>query len=305
MAVFSTTSVGNLGVTIPKQRLDKMKDKIKGGSVIAALSSAEPMLFGQGESFTFDIGEAELVSEGANKSSSVMTAKSFTTKPHKLQKTIRWTDEILWADADHQMTVLEQCLDQMTPALARALDFVGIHGVNPATGAHDSAIVSYIDQSTNLVASGASKPHTYTDTAIADILAKGYVPNGIALDTTFAAKIVTTRGTNSEQKLYPEYEITTAGTSTFQSLTAALSTTVGAKGVIPGGSDIQAIVGDWDLCRWGIQRQMGLELIQFGDPDGNGDLKRNNQVAFRVEIVYGWGVADIDAFALITGETSA
>jgi hypothetical protein len=40
-------------------------------------------------------------------------------------------------------------------------------------------------------------------------------------------------------------------------------------------------------------------MIRYGDPDGQGDLKRNNQVAFRAEVVYGWGIADLNAFAKI------
>ena len=50
--------------------------------------------------------------------------------------------------------------------------------------------------------------------------------------------------------------------------------------------------------RWGIQRQLPVELIQFGDPDGQGDLKRKNQVALRLETVYAWYVFT-DRFALV------
>ena len=57
--------------------------------------------------------------------------------------------------------------------------------------------------------------------------------------------------------------------------------------------------GNFDAIRWGIQKSIGLELIKYGDPDGGGDLKRNNQVAFRTEVVYGWGVADRNAIAKI------
>ena len=49
-----------------------------------------------------------------------------------------------------------------------------------------------------------------------------------------------------------------------------------------------------------MQRTIPLEVIRYGDPDGNGDLKRNNQVAFRAEVVYGWGIADLSAFAKVT-----
>ena len=51
--------------------------------------------------------------------------------------------------------------------------------------------------------------------------------------------------------------------------------------------------------RWGVQRDLPLEVITYGDPDGQGDLKRKNQIALRVEIVYGWAVMDLDAFALV------
>ena len=80
---------------------------------------------------------------------------------------------------------------------------------------------------------------------------------------------------------------------------ASVSRTVSAAGVAASASNILGIVGDFDAIRWGIQKQIGLELIQYGDPDGGGDLKRKNQVAFRAEVVYGWGIADLNAFSLI------
>ena len=58
-------------------------------------------------------------------------------------------------------------------------------------------------------------------------------------------------------------------------------------------------VGDFSAIQWGLQKELGLETIEWGDPDGQGDLKRNNQVAFRAEVVYGWGIADLDAFAKV------
>lgn len=42
-----------------------------------------------------------------------------------------------------------------------------------------------------------------------------------------------------------------------------------------------------------------LELIEFGDPDGLGDLKRQNQIAIRAEVVYGIGIMSTDAFAVV------
>ena len=36
-----------------------------------------------------------------------------------------------------------------------------------------------------------------------------------------------------------------------------------------------------------------------GDPDGVGDLKSLNQIALRAEVVYGWAVMDLNAFATV------
>jgi hypothetical protein len=65
-------------------------------------------------------------------------------------------------------------------------------------------------------------------------------------------------------------------------------------------TNVIGFVGDFSAIRWGVQKSIGLEVIRYGDPDGAGDLKRQNQVAFRAEVVYGWGIASLDAFAKVT-----
>ena len=80
---------------------------------------------------------------------------------------------------------------------------------------------------------------------------------------------------------------------------AAVGNTVSGR---PEAADtgVRAIVGDFTSgIRWGVQRNLPLELITYGDPDGQGDLKRKNQIAIRLEIVYGWYVF-ADRFATVT-----
>src|SRR5690606_6304412 len=105
MALLTTGSL-----SIPTQILDPWLGKVKYGSAVAALSGAIPQKFGPGETMTFDIGEAEYVGEGANKGSSDATPTVKTVKPFKFHKTIRWTDEVMWADEDHQLGVVAQIL---------------------------------------------------------------------------------------------------------------------------------------------------------------------------------------------------
>lgn len=293
MAVLDT---GDL--TIPDNIIDPWLGKVKYGSAVATLSDTIPQKFGVGNAMTFDIGEAEYVGEGANKGASTVTPALQTVKPFKFHKTLRWTDEVMWADEDTQLGVVAQILDLIQPALSRALDFGVFHAINPTGGAAVAAMTSKLSATTNSVEIAAAAPYTYLDAADALVLADSGVPRDIAIDPTWAASFSTLRGTSSEQKLYPNFKLSTA-VSELDGHRASVSNTVGAAGVAASATNVKAFVGDFSAVRWGIQKAIGLEVIQYGDPDGQGDLKRNNQVAFRAEVVYGWGIADLNVFAKI------
>lgn len=283
---------------LPDNIMKPWLGKIAAKSTLAVLSPQEAQAFGKGKAMIFDSGEAELVSEGGQKSSNDITKTVQTVEPHKFQKTVRMNEEVLWADEDGQTEAVEQILEQITPALARALDFGGIHGINPKTGAVSASITQKIASATSIVVRGAGKPYLDVDAADALVLANDYVPEGFALDPAYAALFASLRGTNSEQKLYPDFKLT-GEASTLENHRASVSRTVGAVSTAAVASNILGIIGDFSSFRWGIQKSIGLELIKYGDPDGQGDLKRNNQVAFRAEVLYGWGIGDLEAFALI------
>lgn len=293
MAVLTT---GQL--EIPTQKIDAWLGKIRNGSVVAALSPNIPQKFGVGQAMTFDIGEAEYVGEGANKGPSTITPSTQTVKPFKFHKTLRWTDEVMWADEDHQLEVVSDILDLIQPALSRALDFASIHGINPTGGAAVAAMTDRLVNTTNTVEIAAQQPFELLDAADTLVLAGGYVPSDVALDPTFAAQFSTLRSGTTEQKLYPNFRLGTE-VSELDGHRSSVSNTVGAVGVAASATNLKGIVGDFSAVRWGIQKSIGLEVIRYGDPDGQGDLKRNNQVAFRAEVVYGIGIATLDAFAKI------
>jgi hypothetical protein len=299
MATLATTAL-----TLPNQILDPWLGKVQGGSVVAALSNQIPMKFGAGQSFTFSIGEAEYVGEGANKGGSTVTPATQTVTPFKFHKTVRMTEEVKWADEDGRISVVNEVLTQIQPALSRALDYGVIHGINPTGGTTVAAMTQKLVSATNQVERvNTDKPYANLDAADALVLANSYVPSDVALDPALAAKFSALRGTNSEQRLYPNFRLTTE-VSDLDNHRASVSRTVQALGVASTASNLLGVVGDFSAIRWGIQRQIGLELIEYGDPDGGGDLKRNNQIAFRAEVVYGWGIADLNAFALIVDKVA-
>ena len=296
MAVLTT---GDLNV--PTQILEPWLNNVSEGSVVSQLSAAKPMKFGKGEAFIFDIGEAEYVGEGQNKGPSEITSDVQTIDPFKFHKTVRYTDEVLWADEDHQMGVVAEILSKIQPSLSRALDFGILHGINPATGTRPSAMAEALTDTTNVVDSGSGVE--LIDEADRLILESGNVPADIALAPGFAGQFATLRDSDG-RRLFPDLNLG-AGISTFENHRAATSRTVADLGVDRGASGIGAFVGDFSTIQWGIQKVIGLEVIRYGDPDGGGDLKRNNQVAFRAEVVYGWGIADLDAIAKIEVESGS
>lgn len=293
MAVLET---GDLEV--PTQVLEPWLQKVGNGSTVATLSGAIPMLFGAGQAMTFDIGEAEYVGEGANKGASTVTPDVKTISPFKFHKTVRWTEEVMWADEDHQMGVVSQILNLIQPSLSRALDFGVFHGINPATGLAVGAMNPLSDTTNEVEYDSSDAPYVSLDEADTLVLGGGYVPRDVALDPAWAAAFSTLRGTNSEQKLYPNFTLGTE-VSELDGHRASVSNTVQALAVADTATGVLGFVGDFRTIGWGIQRRIGLEVIRYGDPDGQGDLKRNNQVAFRAEVVYGWGIADLDAIAKV------
>jgi hypothetical protein len=292
-------SLATGSLSIPKQKLAPWLGAIQNGSAVASLSNSIPMTYGEGESWTFSIGEAEYVGEGSDKGASTITPTSKTVKPFKFHKTLRMNEEVLWADEDRQLEVVDQILAEIQPALSRALDFGVFHEINPTGGAVVAAMDGGLKDTTNSVEYvAADKPYVSLDAADALILADGFVPRDIALDPVYAAKFSALRGTNSEQKLDPNFRLGVE-TSELDGHRASVSNTVGAVGVAAVATTALGFVGDFSAIRWGIQKSIGLEVIRYGDPDGGGDLKRKNQVAFRAEVVYGWGIANLNAFAKV------
>lgn len=295
MTVFDSSDLN-----LPDQILDPWLTKVSGGSTVAVLSGATPMKFGSGESMIFDIGEAEYVAEGAQKSGSEITKKTQKVKPYKFHKTVRWTNEVMYADEDYQLGVVSQILGLAQPALSRALDFGVFHGIDPLSGDVVADFTTTFDATTSTVnfTAGTDKPYSVMDAADALVLASDQTPSDAALSSTFASAFSALRSTQTEQKLYPNLSLGIAP-SELDGHRVSVNRTVAALNTATVATGTLGYVGDFATLRWGIQRAIGMELIEFGDPDGGGDLKRNNQVAFRVEVIYGWGIADLAAIARI------
>ncbi|BDQ41025.1 phage major capsid family protein [Cutibacterium granulosum] len=303
MSVFSLSDTKPL---LPREIAAGMITQAQQGSVVSRLSGADPMRFGNVDYLVFnDVPKAEFVEENGEKSSTSGSFTSVTAVPHKAQVTMRFSEEVKWADEDYQLGALQTLASSGSTALARALDFGVIHAINPLTGSKIPGWTNNIT-TTPKVITGDSK--TDVDDQFRNavgMLIKNPKPiavTGAAFDSSFAwdlASLKTKDGSGATSQLrYPQLGFGTDITS-FMGLPTAQSNTVSGR---PEAQDtgVRAIVGDWaNGLRWGVQRNIPVTLIDRGDPDGQGDLARKNQIALRLEIVYGW-YAFVDHFAIVT-----
>lgn len=304
MAVFGT---GQAAPLMPREIADGMVKKTLSTSTIAKLSEQEPMRFGKTDIITFnDLPRAQFVEENGDKESTSGSFGSVTAAPHKAQVTMRFSQEVQWADDEHQLGVLRTLASAGADALSRALDLGVFHRINPLNGQAITTWTNYINATTKRVelGKGGSDPDADFRAAaglIINDLDTGVQVTGAALDPKFTwalANLMVKDGAGvTSTPRYPQLGLG-ADVSSFMGVPVAVGSTVSG---LPEAADtkVRAIVGDFTGgIRWGIQKELPVELITYGDPDGQGDLKRKNQIALRLEIVYGW-YAFVDRFAVV------
>lgn len=285
-------------IKLPVEVTQAIINKVGNTSTIAALSPSTPQLFLNEDYIVFNgAAEAEVVAEGQQKSSYEQTASYITGKKFKVQCTTRVTEELKWADEDNRLEIISSIQEDQTKAIARALDYVIYHAINPKSGASLSGYTALTASATSVMDSG-------DDIANVDALADAvneYEINGVALSRTWASRLRKLRVPATGMRFYPEIPINLAA-GTLDGIPAATSTTVdGKKATTP--TKVLGIMGDYSLIKWGMIRDIWAEVIQYGDPDKTGvDLKANNQIAYRTEAMFSYAVLDPKAFAVLKAE---
>lgn len=285
-------------IKLPVEVTQAIINKVGNTSTIAALSPSTPQLFLNEDYIVFNgAAEAEVVAEGQEKSSYEQTASCITGKKFKVQCTTRVTEELKWADEDNRLEIISSIQEDQTKAIARALDYVIYHAIDPKSG---TALSGY----TALTADATSVTDSGDDIANVDALADAvneYEINGVALSRTWASRLRKLRVPATGMRFYPEIPINLAA-GTLDGIPAATSTTVDGKKAMPS-TKVLGIMGDYSLIKWGMIRDIWAEVIQYGDPDQTGvDLKAHNQIAYRTEAMFSYAVLDPKAFAVLKAE---
>lgn len=281
---------------LPKDVISEMSQKIQENSVIATLANSQPKLFRNTDYLIFtQEPEAEYVEEGAAKSPSDFGFSPIEGKRHKIQVTVRMTEEVRWADEDNQLDILDQVTASLGRAIGRGLDYGMLHAIQPITGETLSSLqgeaLSYV--ATKVESEGAIPTVAELDGLADHIIESGYVPTGVGFDPKLANALRKMRNTTdgSLARIYPGIGLNLQ-IGDFDGLRAVTSGNISGDKLAKTKTGITAIMGNWDLIKYGFIRNIALEEILYGDPDGKGDLKRYNQVAYRAEAIFSWANFD-------------
>lgn len=290
MPATNTTNI-KLPVEIAKDLVSKVADT----SVIQTLSASSPAIFANRASILFTQDpEAEIVGESTQHSSQSVGLKPVDHIIKKLSVTVRFSNEVQWADEDSQLQIVDAIVDKSAAALGRGLDYLVFHALNPATGMAASGLTALTADATAVTAT--TDPAADLD-ALADAVDPGYSISGIGLSKAYASSLRKVRVKNTGLRMFPEIPIN-LNTGVVDGLAAATSNTVSGA-LAKTATKVLAVMGDFNLIKWGIVRDINIETIETGDPDGLGDLKRLGQIAYRAEVVYSYAVVDPKGFAVL------
>ena len=292
------------GTLLPPVVTDQLFSKVKGKSSLARLSASEPIPFNGETVFMFSLdNEVDLVGENGAKSNGGATIAPVSMVPVKVEYGFRVSDEFKYGTEEVRLQYLTAFADGFAKKVARGLDIMAIHGVNPRSAEAAAALSgkNFDDLVTNVVVFDSDKPQDNITAAIA-MIGDEIDVTGLAMAPAMKAALANLKtAKDSNIPLFPELGWGSTMTA-LNGLAADSNTTMSFASSVD-----RALVGNFaDYFKWGFAKQIPIEVIEYGDPDNSGyDLKGHNQVYIRGETYIGWGILDKDAFALVKAGASA
>lgn len=303
MSLPNTANAVARGSLFPAELVPGFINNVKGHSALAALCGSEPIPFNGKEYFTFNMdNDIDVVAEGGAKSAGGGQVGSKTMVPVKVEYGMRVSDEFIYGSDEVALDILKAFSEGWAKKLARGFDIMAMHGVNPRTGNAASGTIGnnhldYAAGTTVTYLNSSSTADENIESAIAGVNAYDYDVSGAIIGSTARAALAALKDSD-ERAVFPE--LAWGGKpSTLRGLRVDFN----GPTVEFNSAKARAYVGDFENCfKWGIAKEMPIEVIEFGCPDNDtdaGDLKGHNQVYIRGEAYIGWGILDGNAFGLI------
>ena len=288
------------GSLFPEELIPDLIQKTTGASALAKLCAATPIPFNGMKEFTFQLDkEVDIVAENGAKGKGGVTVEPITIVPIKIEYGARISDEFLYAAEDAKLDYMSAFADGFAKKVAKGIDLMEFHGVNPRTGTTSSVIGNnhFDGKVTQTITIGSGdKPDANIEAAIALVQGSDRDVNGMIMAPAFKSGLAA-QTTVDGVKLYPELAWGNAP-STINGLRVESTSNLSANSSLD-----RALVGDFaGSFKWGYAKEIPIEIIRYGNPDNDtvlGDLKGHNQIYIRGEMYLGWGILDASAFALV------
>jgi len=291
------------GTLFQPQLVTDLINKVKGTSSLATLSKQTPIPFNGQKEFVFSMdNEIDVVAESGKKSHGGVSLTPQTIVPIKVEYGARVSDEFVYASEETQISILESFNDGFSRKVARGLDLMAFHGVNPRTGQASTVIGnnsfdSKVDQTVETPL-GMESANADVESAVALVQGSGGDITGMAMAPAFRSALAKMTKADGNP-MFPELAWGNAP-GNINGLPVDVNKTVSDM-----SPSVRVYVGDFQgSFKWGYAKRIPLEVIQYGDPDNSGlDLKGYNQVYLRAELYLGWGIMAPENFARITEAT--
>lgn len=294
------------GTLLPPEVTNQLFNTVRGKSSLARLSAAQPIPFNGEKVFTFSMdNEVDLVGENAAKSNGGGTIAAVQMVPVKVEYGMRVSDEFRYGADEVRLQYLQAFAEGFANKVARGIDIMAFHGINPRTGLKASQLndKNFDDLITQTVAFDADAPVDNITSAIALIEGNEHEVTGLAMAPAMKNALAALKTQkDSNVPLFPNLGWGRS-TGEINGLPADTNGTVS----FASNAD-RAVVGNFaDFFKWGFAKELPLEVIEYGNPDNSelGDLKGHNQVYLRGEAYVGWGIIIPEAFAIVKTGASA
>lgn len=294
-------SVVNKSTLFPATLAKEMFSKIVGHSSLAKLSASEPIPFNGKDIFTFDFSNnVSVVGEGGTKPAGDAAVTAKQIRPVKVVYQSRVSNEFMYASEEARIPYLQAFADGFSKKVAAGFDIMAMHGLNPATGSASDVIgTNHLDSvipSANKIVLGhdSSAIDANIEEAIAKVEDAEYAVTGVILAPA-ARTAMSNLTQNTGERKYPDFAF-----GAYPSALGSGSLDVNPTVSFNSGKN-RVYAGDFrNALRWGYSKEIPLEIIEYGNPDGGTyDLKQVNQVLLRSEVFIGWCFLDGNRFARV------
>ena len=303
MSLPNTANAIARGSLFPASLVPGFLNLVKGRSSLAAMCGSEPIPFNGKEYFTFNMdNDVNIVAEAGAKSAGGGSVGTITIVPVKIEYGMRVSDEFIYGSEEVALDILRGFSEGWSKKVARGIDIMAMHGVNPRTGQPATGTIgnNYLDYAAGTkitYLSNSSTAYENIDAAIAGVNAADHEISGMIMGSTIRAALAAMKDSDNKP-VFPEL----AWGGRPDSLNG-LKTEFNGPTVEFNGAKARAYVGNFtDYFKWGIAKELPIQVIQYGNPDNDaeaGDLAGHNQVYIRGEAYVGWGILDATAFGLI------